>query len=754
MKKQRMNLLFVISGLIAGLVHNVSTFTMGAPDAACSHMTPGHAQQPQTSSAPAEVTVDVTQVQPGQTIEFKLKGKDGERFMGFIIQVRDANNLDNQLGSFIAGDEAKYMTCGRGIHNSLTHRSAEMKKEITSKWRAPSDFNGEVVFMFTNLRDYTTYWVRNKGPKMTIGTVVKEEVPTTTTKAEENPTEISLAEIIMEEIEEEIDELSTHIHSEIKEHEHKHSILDAIAASKKDIGDLDEIEIELEDSLLQDLDIPQPSLKAETELNLAVAKPQDNGVEDSYTPIYISSTTTLKTTSTSEQPTEAPLPVINGVLQHTDPKDPIYEGCNTTKACFGIPENCVKYQKCQAIVAFKIDKLIYHFEMKALSAGYVSFGLSRDARMGEDLTTNCIVQENGNVDIATGYNYGKSYNKPPNVTRQEDGIKERKSSGRKDGWVYCSWTRDLSVVIENEIWDLEQDTYHVMLAVGNAVNSQIQFHKSKVVSASPMGLGQVGLIKAKSRLYIILHGSFMIGAWIFAASLGIIFARYFKQTWTNSKVFGLDQWFVWHRTMMFLVWALSIAGLVLIVFDVEGITPTIMNNPHAIMGFATVGLAFIQPFLALLRCSPTHRNRWMFNWLHWFIGNAAQILGILCIFFATSLEKAQLPAETDFLVIAWVAFHFLTHIIMSIVTCVGENKAAKYGNMKYPPRGQYHPQTQRQPHQYPDYEELKRDHPGAGVRKFGLAAYTVVNFIVTTVLIVLVVLAPTRPTLVNIGILS
>ena len=35
---------------------------------------------------------------------------------------------------------------------------------------------------------------------------------------------------------------------------------------------------------------------------------------------------------------------------------------------------------------------------------------------------------------------------------------------------------------------------------------------------------------------------------------------------------------------MFMVWALSIAGLVLIVFDVEGITPTIMHNPHAIMG--------------------------------------------------------------------------------------------------------------------------------------------------------------------------
>jgi len=746
----------VIFGLIAGLVCYVDAFTMGAPDAACKHMTPGHAQQPQTSSPPAEVTVDATQIQPGETITFKLKGKDGEKFMGFIIQVRDANNLDNQVGSFIAGEEAKYMTCGRGIHNSLTHRSAAKKDEITSKWRAPSDFNGEVVFMFTNLRDYTTYWVRNKGPKLLIGeTKAASEKSTTTPKSEQKSTTVQsgLADIILEEIEEEMEELGSHLHPESGEADHTHNILDAIAATKQDISSLDEVEIELEDSLLQDLDIPQPSLKAETELNLAVAKPQDNAVEDSFTPRYVSSTTTLRTTTTSQETPPDPLPVINGVLQHTDPMDPIYEGCNSTKACFGIPENCVKSQKCQAIVAYKLDKLRYHFEMKALSPGYVSFGLSRDARMGEDLTTNCIVQENGNVDIATGYNYGKSYNKPPTgVTRQEDGISERQRSGRKDGWIYCSWTRNISVVIENEIWDFESEKYHVMLALGNAVNSQIQFHSSKVVSGEPMGLGETGLIKAKSRLYIILHGSFMIGAWIFAASLGIIFARYFNQTWTNSKVWGLDQWFVWHRTMMFLVWALSIAGLVLIVFDVEGITPTIMHNPHAIMGFVTVGLAFIQPFLALLRCSPTHRNRWIFNWAHWFIGNAAQILGILCIFFATSLEKAQLPAETDFLVIGWVAFHFLTHIIMSIVSCVGENKAAKYGNMKYPPRGAYHPQ--RPPHQYPDYEELKRDHPGAGVRKFGLAAYTVVNFVVTALLIVLVVLAPTRPTLVNIGILS
>jgi hypothetical protein len=36
----------------------------------------------------------------------------------------------------------------------------------------------------------------------------------------------------------------------------------------------------------------------------------------------------------------------------------------------------------------------------------------------------------------------------------------------------------------------------------------------------------------------------------------------------------------------------------------------------------TVALAFIQPFVALLRCDPMHRFRWIFNWIHWIIGNS------------------------------------------------------------------------------------------------------------------------------------
>ena len=54
---------------------------------------------------------------------------------------------------------------------------------------------------------------------------------------------------------------------------------------------------------------------------------------------------------------------------------------------------------------------------------------------------------------------------------------------------------------------------------------------------------------------------------------------------------------------------------------------------------------------------------------------------------------------------------------------------------------------------FPEYEELKRDAPGAGLRKFFLAIYIIVGSLVTAALLALVVLAPTRQYLVDKSIL-
>jgi hypothetical protein len=386
--------------------------------------------------------------------------------------------------------------------------------------------------------------------------------------------------------------------------------------------------------------------------------------------------------------------------------------------------------------------------MKGLSNGYISLGLSRDARMGEDLTTSCLIQGNGQVDIVSGYNKGYSGNK--NIPRKDkkDGIEERMKNSLRDGWISCSWRRRRELTIEGQDWNLGREKFHIMLAQGTVTEGRLVKHRAKVISGDKRGLGEPGLVEAKSKLFILLHGSFMIAAWVCAASLGIIIARYYKQTWTSTRCCNLDQWFIWHRTLMMLVWCLTIAAFVLIILEIKGVSKTFNSNPHALIGFITVGLCFLQPFLALIRPAPSARYRGIFNWAHWLIGNAAQILGIVCIFYAVDLDKAQLPRpETDWLLVGFVGFHFLAHLLLAALSCCSESSSSKAG---YPLAMR---PLARNSGPYPDYEELKRDQPGSSVRTFILCVYALVNIIVTAALILLVVMAPTRQQLVEFGIL-
>lgn len=63
------------------------------------------------------------------------------------------------------------------------------------------------------------------------------------------------------------------------------------------------------------------------------------------------------------------------------------------------------------------------------------------------------------------------------------------------------------------------------------------------VSGQKRPLTYVGAFTEASKLLLRLHGAFMIAAWIGTTSLGIVLARYFKQTWVGSSLCGKDLWF-------------------------------------------------------------------------------------------------------------------------------------------------------------------------------------------------------------------
>ena len=87
-------------------------------------------------------------------------------------------------------------------------------------------------------------------------------------------------------------------------------------------------------------------------------------------------------------------------------------------------------------------------------------------------------------------------------------------------------------------------------------------------------------------------------SWMFFASIGILFARYYKDI-LSDVTSGV--WFIAHRIIMFTVVVLTLIGLVLILtaLDWKWIESTNNNRlalTHSILGITAASLAIVQVF--------------------------------------------------------------------------------------------------------------------------------------------------------------
>lgn len=74
--------------------------------------------------------------------------------------------------------------------------------------------------------------------------------------------------------------------------------------------------------------------------------------------------------------------------------------------------------------------------------------------------------------------------------------------------------------------------------------NKVSFHSvAYEVSAEKKSLADVTGFTGASKILLRLHGAFMVTAWIGTASIGILIARYFRQTWVGSSLCGKDHWF-------------------------------------------------------------------------------------------------------------------------------------------------------------------------------------------------------------------
>lgn len=137
-----------------------------------------------------------------------------------------------------------------------------------------------------------------------------------------------------------------------------------------------------------------------------------------------------------------------------------------------------------------------------------------------------------------------------------------------DGLLTCKFTRDKVTVIENRTFDLVNNPYHLLIAAGDSLKREqeiflwifcntervnewiyilangVSYHNVAFASSGQKSLlSDVGGIRAASDVLIRVHGALMLAAWIGTASIGMVIARYYRQTWVRSQLCGKDLWF-------------------------------------------------------------------------------------------------------------------------------------------------------------------------------------------------------------------
>jgi len=171
------------------------------------------------------------------------------------------------------------------------------------------------------------------------------------------------------------------------------------------------------------------------------------------------------------------------------------------------------------------------------------------------------------------------------------------------------------------------------------------------------------------------HGTVMVLAWMVFAPTGIFIARYGRllRIGTRQKLLGDTIWFQVHRLALSLAALATLLGFFLILVETQSSWVDLDSDgqllyTHSILGVLIVCFATIQIWMALFRCHPNSKFRYIYNWAHRTTGLLAFVLSIPTIFIAVSTLPSNynglvtiLSLWTGWVVIVVVAFEFLQH---------------------------------------------------------------------------------------------
>ncbi|KAK3608988.1 hypothetical protein CHS0354_020540 [Potamilus streckersoni] len=320
------------------------------------------------------------------------------------------------------------------------------------------------------------------------------------------------------------------------------------------------------------------------------------------------------------------------------------------------------------------------FEMKASIPEpdnyWISLGFSSDKKMGDDSVADCSLQS-GAVKTYSSYNPGRSNEPLDNNIYGINGTNGRLANGV----LSCSFSRARTVadvatasrkkraaVSAATFFDLNQDWYLLFAQGRGPAASKIQHTIPPAISNDKVNLQSVSVLAAPDSPTGVdlakVHGSLMIVAWIFLASIGTVMARFYKPVWPESKLCREKVWFQIHRACMVLVLFLVAAGFIVIFVDVRSYSATggwtDIQKAHPILGIIIMALTLINPVMALFRPHPDAPSRKVFNIAHFAVGIVAFVLAIINIFIGVDVEKLS----TNVVNILWAYVGWFIFIVI------------------------------------------------------------------------------------------
>lgn len=602
-------------GVLVMLAAEVLGLPTGAPPEACHTMTPQHQSlQPSSSPVPFQVKVDQTAIAPGQILSVTLESYPGKYryFQGFLMVAVQPDNFMHKLGNFATNTE-KYVACGPSPYSAVTHAASNKKSAIQIRWMAPPDYQGPVVFLVTFVENFSTFWIGQQSPIVTVTTNPIISVPPTTT---------TLKSIFF-----------------------------------------DYNTIKLEPSGSQNGHLHGPEYSTDVAGNNA-----------------------------------------------------IYDGCDLNKGCYGEPAGCTKTKNCIIMATFQLKGNDVEFHLTGPANGWIALGFSKDRSMGDDSVVECVHNpQSGIVQVYSSVNNPGYRN--VRLTPPQEGLSNTHGQ-RLDDRISCSFNRQGVMAVNGMTFDLLHESYHLFLASGPVEQGtdRLQRHSSTPYrSEMPVDVTTITDVAGSNDSLLYAHGSLMVIAWIGTTSVAVFLARFFKYTWIQTTHCGEQVWFTWHRSLNACTVTLTSISIIIIFTYVGGWSMTLPDNAHPVLGILTTVLMWIQPFMAAIRPHPGTPNRPIFNWAHFLVGNFARILAVATMFLAQSLQKARLPSGFTGVLIAYVVFEFLCHLVMEGYSYVKARSGRDSIPLKEMPPTAPPPENTMQ---------KSKDAPGSRFRRSFLILYT------------------------------